>query len=239
VVVALIATAVVAMVVVNRGDDGEATTHADLDLSELEPALLTEADIGYHFVRGTEAATGGGDDGSILDVAEVSADCRESIERFESLEPDTSDGSGTVRDSISATFERDHGEFSVVHSLSLTEADDPTAADVTEAWSHCDQIAYQQDGAQIEERLDLEEVDGLGDEADSVATATDVTLADGTQVSSESYSLYVTREGVFSEVGVSGPYDHDTPKSGPVDVDDLARRLADAADDKLRRALDG
>jgi hypothetical protein len=226
---------VVALAVVFDGDEEPAAAPAGLGLSDLEPALLTQDDVGDGFAP--QSDTEGEEDGSAQpDTIDTTAECRETLERFGI----TFGSEAPVGEEVSAAFERESDGVRVTHALGLRahDDDDPTPSVLADAWGHCDRVTYELDGYQYELRLEADEVDDLGDDAWSVYTINDVTTRADTHVRIQTYSLGVLRDGVHSSVNVTGSVGADAQESEPADRD-LARYLAQVADGNVRRVLEG
>jgi hypothetical protein len=232
VVAGLVVGTVVVLVVVDDDDGGRR------ELRDLEPALLTEDDVGADFTRqtGDEDEDEEEEDAGIPDDAQVSDECREALERLESFESDVEESSDAGDDFLEVVFDRqDDGDLDdnddvVTHQLSFMQFDAPSLAEVAEL-SRCDQITYAQNGVRVEQSMDADELDSLGNQAVWYESNTDVTLEDGTEVSFESFSMVAVREGVVSSVSM-------TTQAEGVDHD-LVDELATTADDRVRQVLDG
>jgi hypothetical protein len=210
------------------GDGGSSAAPEDLDIADLEPALLTADDVGEGFAVDRDDSD---DDETSFDDADVAPDCREALDRFEA--EDTGDENG-----IQADFERRSDGVTVSQELSLIEPGEPTIQEIADGLGRCERIAYEDDGQQVELRFGVDEVDGLGDEAIGVDMSFDIELMPGIRVTLEAYGLIVARDGVTSGVMVTGPLNPVTLEFGSVDRH-LARDLAERADEKLREVLDG
>ena len=226
----LVAAGVVALGL-SSGDDGRdggsSVAPDDLDIADLEPALLTADDVGEGFAVDPDDS---GDSETSFEDADVAPDCREALDRFEA--EDTGDENG-----IQADFERRSDGVTVSQELSLNEPGEPTIQEVADGLGRCERIAYEDDGQQVELRFGVDEVDDLGDEAIGVEMSFDIELMPGIRVTLEAYGLIVARDGVTSGVMVTGPLNPVTLEFGSVDRD-LARNLAERADEKLREVLE-
>jgi hypothetical protein len=203
----------------NDDDDGTATAPAGLGLDDLEPALLTEDDVGRGF---TQTDSDGGDELN-PDQVDASAGCREVLERFEDSDDD---------EDLEIDFEGPD-EATVTHSLSLVDEDDPSIAEFQEAISRCDRIAWDDGEVRGEFRISTRDLDGPGDAAvglDFTIEATEGPLT----VTGEGYGIFSFRDGVVSAVTGIGGLDVDTFEGLPVDRDHLSD-LAERADEKVRR----
>lgn len=212
----------------SSGDGGGSSEAPEgLEVADLEPALLTADDVGEGFAVDSDDSD---DDETSFDDAEMAPDCREALDRFES--EDTGDENG-----IQADFERSSDGVTVSQELSLIEPGEPTIQEVADGLGRCERISYEDEGQQVEMRFGVDEVDGLGDEAIGVEMSFDIELMPGSGITLEAYGLIVARDGVTSGVMVTGPIDEVTLEAGSVDRD-MARDLAERADEKLREVLD-
>jgi hypothetical protein len=230
VAIVLVAAGVVALGLSSGDGDGGGSSAApeDLEIADLEPALLTADDVGEGFAVDSED---GDDDETSFDDADVDPDCREALDRFEASDDDND------ADDLQANFERQDGA-TVEHGLSLIQPDEPTLDEVADGLSRCERISYEDDGQQVEMRLGVEDVGGLGDDAVGVEMSLDVELVPGTGVTLDAYGIVAVRDGVASTVFVTGPINAVTLETGAADRD-LARDLAETADEKVRQVLDG
>jgi hypothetical protein len=127
------------------------TAPAGLELDDLEPALLTDDEVGAGF---TETTDSGDDDQLTSDELETSEECQEVIRTFEESDDD---------DDLQVEFE-DAAEATLAHSLALIDEGEPSMAQAREAIGKCT-IAWDDGQSQGEMRLSATEVDGPGDEA--------------------------------------------------------------------------
>jgi hypothetical protein len=229
-----LAILVAGLAVTRGGGDPEASRPPDyLRLSDLEPALLTEDDVGRGFVAQTGtpdvAPTG------IPDDADVSPGCRRALERFESFESDVDGGADPIAGMVSVDFERPDGT-TLNHNLALMEADTPGTDEIAAGWSQCRRIEYEQDDLHYVQHVEADEVDGLGDGAAAIAITNDITTPEGNEVKVASYALVVVRDGVSFTVSAGNQVD---PEQGSEPPDpDLVAELAAIGDAKLRQLLD-
>jgi hypothetical protein len=206
----------------NDDDDGTTTAPADVSLDDLEPALLTENEVGagYSEVRG-----GGDDDDLGFDEMETSDECREVIESFE----------GDGDDEVQVEFETDD-EATLSHSLARIDEDEPSFGDVRDAIGQCRTITWDDGDTQGEIGLSTEDVDGPAD--DAFALAVEIEASSGAvSVSLDGYAVYSVRDGVVSTLGAFGAVDPATFEGEPADRD-LVRSLTDTVDEKVRAVLE-
>lgn len=226
----LVAGGVVAAAVLVDSDDsdggGTQTAPGDLEIAELEPALLTQDDVGGEF-SASPSDDDGDDDPFDTEAADTSEECRRAMEQFEATDDDT-------EDNLMARFERASDNVSVEHELSLLDPGEPTVDEIAGGLRQCERIAYEDEGQQVEMRMAVDEVDGLGDEAIGVA----ITIEVAQLATVDTYGLIVARDGVGSSVYVTGPFDPADPLAGGAADRDMARDLAATADERLQRLLD-
>jgi hypothetical protein len=228
VAVVLVAAGVVALGLSGGDGGGSETAPQDLEIADLEPALLTSDDVGEGFAVDPDD---GDDDELTLEAAGVGADCREALQQFETDGDDGSDG-------LQANYQRSTDGVSVEHGLSLIDSGEPSIDDVADALRRCDRFSFEDGGQHVEMRLSVDDVGGLGEEAVGVEMSLDVEALTGLQVTLEAYGLVVTRDGVASSIFVTGSLDLMTLRTGDVD-EDFARELAAMADEKIQDVLDG
>jgi hypothetical protein len=208
----------------NDDDDGTTTAPADVSLDDLEPALLTEDEVGAGF---SEVPAGGDDDDLDLDEMETSDECREVIESFEG------DDDG---DEVQVEFDTDD-EATLSHSLALIDEDDPSFGDVRDAIGQCRTITWDDGETQGEIRLSTEDIDGPAD--DAFALEVEIEASSGAvSVTLDGYIVYSVRDGVVSTLGAFGAVDSATFEGEPADRD-LVRSLTDTVDEKVREVLEG
>jgi hypothetical protein len=224
---------VAAVVVVARDDDGgggdpPTVAPADLDIAELEGALLTAADVGNGY---TDSFDDGGDDDELnLDAIDASPECLEAISRFQ--------GSDVGDESIDAGFES--GDLTEVnHEIGLIREGELGIAEFQAALDACETMAFDDGETEGEIRVQSELVDGLGEGALAITMQLEGT-ADGVGVSAEIYGIYWSRGGVGSSVDMVVIYSSVLGGTQDGDPDpDLVRQLADTADRKLDGVLAG
>ena len=224
--IVIVAAGVIALGVANGDGGGSSEAPEGLEVADLEPALLTADDLGEGFAVDSDDSD---DDETSFEDADMAPDCREALDRFEA--EDTGDENG-----LQADFERSNDGVTVSQELSLIESGEPTIREIADGLRRCERISYEEDGQQVEMRFGVDDVDGLGDEAIGVEMSFDLELMQGVGVTLEAYGLIVARDGVTSGVMVTGPLDPITLESGSVDRD-LARDLAERADEKLQQVL--
>jgi len=204
-------------------DDDTTTAPADVSLDDLEPALLTEDEVGAGF---SEVSAGSDDDDLDLDEMETSDECREVIESFEGAD----DG-----DEVQVEFDTDD-EATLSHSLALIDEDDPSFGDVRDAIGQCRTITWDDGETQGEIRLSTEDIDGPAD--DAFALEVEIEASSGAvSVTLDGYAVYSVRDGVVSTLGAFGAVDSATFEGEPADRD-LVRSLTDTVDEKVREVLE-
>jgi hypothetical protein len=207
----------------NDDDDDTTTAPAHVSLDDLEPALLTEDEVGAGF---SEVPGSGDDDDLGLDEMETSDECREVIESFEG------DDDG---DAVQVEFDTDD-EATLSHSLALIDEDDPSFGDVRDAIGQCRTITWDDGETQGEMRLSTEDVDGPAD--DAFALEVEIEASSGAvSVTLDGYAVYSVRDGVVSTLGAFGAVDSATFEGEPADRD-LVRSLTDTVDEKVREVLE-
>jgi hypothetical protein len=204
-------------------DDDTTTAPPDVGLDDLEPALLTEDEVGSGF---SETPDGGDDDDLGLDQMEMSDECREVIESFEG------DDDG---DEVQVEFSTGD-EATLSHSLALIDEDEPSFGDVRDAIGQCRTITWDDGETQGEIGLSTEDVDGPAD--DAFALAVEIEASSGaTNVTLDGYAVYSVRDGVVSTLGAFGAVDSATFEGEPADRD-LVRSLTETVDEKVRAVLE-
>jgi hypothetical protein len=234
VVLSVVATLLVVAAVVlvardERGGDPPTAAPLDLDIAELEGALLTAADVGSGYTDSFDDGDDGDDELAPEDF-DASPECLEAIDRFES----TSAGD----EGIDAGFES--GDLTEVdHQIALVQEGDPGIAELQAALEDCESIAFDDGESQGEMRFQTEPVDGLGEAAVAVTTQVELTV-DGVPVTAEIYSIYWSRGGVASSVAMSVLDSSLIGGTQDAELDrELVRELADTADQKLDGVLAG
>jgi hypothetical protein len=214
---------VVAFGLANNDDDDGTRAAADLSLEDVEPALLTDDDVGAGFTE----STGGGDDELGTDGMETSPECREVLESFEE--------SGDQDGDLEVDFEDADGA-TLSHTLALIDEDEPTMDQALDVLGECHTIGWDDGESQGEIRLSAKDIDGPGDQAFEMEMEIEGS-SQGIRVVLDGYSVYTMREGVVSTVGGFGAIDPGTLEGEPVDRE-LVLILAERADDKVREALE-
>ncbi len=207
----------------NDDDDTTTAAPADVSLDDLEPALLTEDEVG----SGYSEAPGGDDEDDLgLDEIDTSDECREVIESFEGSD----DG-----DEVEAEFETDD-DATLSQSLALIDEDEPSFGEVRDAIDRCQTITWDDGETQGEMRLSTEDVDGPAD--DAFALAVEVEGSSGVvSVTVDGYAVYSVRDGVVSTLAAFGAVDPTTFEGEPADRD-LVRSLTETVDEKVREVLE-
>jgi hypothetical protein len=223
-----VAVAAGVVAVALSGDDGDdmgTEPPEGVTLADLEPALLTEADVPSGFTLDESAGDdGSGDDPLENESIEASDECEEAIAAFEATDRE--------RDEVSVSFTNDT-DGSIEQDLSLADPDLPTLAQARAAIERCDTLRYSEEGATGEFRFETSDVDGIGDAAVGVTIAVDIE-AEGIPFSFDMYGVLWERDGVQSSVNGFGGFDPSTLEVVPMDasqIEDLARtadrRIAD------------
>ncbi len=193
-------------------DDGDraVTAPEGLELDELEPALLTEGEIGAGFT----AFTNTDEDARLTpDELETSEQCREVFVTFQEW------GADDLRIEVA------DGKAAVAHSLALVDRGDPSMGETRAAIGGCGTIAWDDGQSHGEMWLSATDIDGPGDEAFEVALTVDV--APSSIAPDEDYAIFSMRDGVVSIVAGAGAADRD-----------LVRTLSERADEKVRHVLE-
>lgn len=226
--IGVVAVLGIGAVVLSSGDDDSATTGppAGITLDDLEPALLTEDDVGDGFRVDTSGDDS--DDPMDPDSIETSDECRSVLERFES--------SDAADDEIGVDFV-DDAEGTVQHSIGLAEEGTPNLAEVREALDQCESMDFEEDGATGHFRFETSDVDGIGDEAIGLTIGVDMETQ-GFSISFEMYGVMWERDGVYSSVAGFGGFDETTLEGLPLD-EQWVRDLAATADDRVADVLAG
>ena len=226
--IGVVAVLGIGAVVLLSGDDDSSTTGppAGITLDDLEPALLTEDDVGGGFRVDTSGDDS--DDPMDPDSIETSDECRSVLERFEA--------SDTPDDEIGVDFV-DDAEGTVQHSIGLAEEGTPNLAEVREALDHCETMDFEEDGATGQFRFETSDVDGIGDDAIGLTIGVDVETQ-GFSISFEMYGVMWERDGVNSSVAGFGGFDETTLEGLPLD-EEWVRDLAATADDRVTDILAG
>jgi hypothetical protein len=205
-------------------EDGAVTTApAGLELDELEPALLTEDDVGVGFA----ATSGSGDDVELTsDDLGTSEQCQDVIAMFEESDDD---------DDLQVEFE-DAAQASLSHSLALIDEGEPTMAQAREGIGRCGTIAWDDGQSQGQMTLSASEIDGPGNEAFEIEITIEATAA-GFTATADDYGIFPMRDGVVSTVTGFGAIDPETFVGAPVDRE-LIRTMSERADENVRQLLD-
>jgi hypothetical protein len=223
-VVAIVAVVAIGM----SGDDDDTATGppAGVTLDDLEPALLTEDEVG----NGFSLDTGGDDSDDPMDSESIDAsdECRAAIESFEV--------SDAAREEIGVDFADDVGG-TVQQSVSLAGEGIPTVAETRQAIDQCDSMAFEDEGATGEYRFETSDVDGLGDDAVGLTVGVDME-AQGYSLEFDMYGVLWERDGVNSSVFGFGGFDEATLEGLPVD-EAWVRDLAATADGRVAAVLGG
>jgi hypothetical protein len=226
-VVAVVAvTGGVAAVALSGDDDGAGTATGPplgMTLADLEPALLTEADVPSGFTIDE------GDDGDFdSDTTDASDECLAALATIEE--------SGEERDQISVKFSNDVDGL-IQEDLSLAEPELPSLADTRAAFDQCDTVGVSIEGATAEFQFETSDVEGIGDVAMGLTVGMDM-QAEGIPLSFDMHGVLWERDGVLASVSGFGGFDPSTLEgvSMPASqIEDLAR----TADQRLADALAG
>jgi hypothetical protein len=220
----VVALGVVAFVALGPAgeNDGDSGLPADVEFTDLEPALVRAGDLGDRFEEDPSVVPADADAPEFdFDALDISEFCRDALESARER--------AVARDDLRRGFSSANG-VTVVHFLALAGPGEPTLDQLASTVDRCGTFVYTGDNP-TESRRAVEEVDGLGDEAIGVTT----TVTDGGRTLSRIYEITVDRDGVRSSILV----DRANPQgAGPADRD-LARGLAAATDNRLRQLLDG
>jgi hypothetical protein len=221
---AAVVAGVVAFGLANNDDDEATRAPAGLSLDDVEPALLTEDDVGAGFAESTP----GGDGELRTDDMDTSPECRQVLRSFEQSDDEGEDLEADFEDTDGATLS---------HTLALIDEDEPTMDEALDALGECRTIGWDDGETQGEIRLSADDIDGPGDQAFEMEMEIEGS-SQGVTVVLDGYVVYSMREGVVSTVGGFGAIDPDTLEGEPVDRD-LVRSLAERADEKVHEALEG
>jgi hypothetical protein len=207
----------------NDDDGGATTAPPGLELDDLEPALLTEDEVGAGFTEATET---GDEDQLTADELETSEQCQQVIRTFDETDND---------DDLQVEFE-DAAEATLSHSLTLIDEGEPSMGQARQGIGECGTIAWDDGQSQGEMRMSANEIDGPGDGAFELEITIEATAATFS-VEVDGYGIFSMRDGVVSNVTGSGAIDPETFEGGPADRE-LVRKLSDRADEKVRQFLD-
>jgi hypothetical protein len=188
-----------------------------IELDDLEPALLTEDEVGEGF---TEDTRGGGEVTS--DELDTSAECREAF--------------GMV-DDVDAQAEADfvgEADAIVAHTLTLVVEGQPSLSRMRDVLNQCE-IGWADEQVEGGLALSVDEIDGVGDEAVEIEIVYEI-ASEGVEITADGYGILSRRDGVQSAVFGVGPTGG--TESEPADRD-LIRALAQRADEKLSDVLEG
>jgi hypothetical protein len=219
--------AVVAIVALSGGDD-DASDPADLSLADLEPALLTEEDVGGDYTL--DSSGGGDDDGDSMDMEGVagSDECREVMEPLEE--------NANTNEEVGVEFVDDF-DGTVGNTLGLLLPGEPTLAEVRAALEQCDTMTFEDEGATGEVQITIEDVEGLGDDAIGVGMVLDMEV-EGLSLTVDSYGLLWEHDGVAADLFAFGGLDERTFE--PIAVDEAwVRDLAQTVDGRITEIVAG
>jgi hypothetical protein len=225
--VAAVAVAVVAVFALSGSDDDDSSDPADLSLADLEPALLTEADVGTGYTLDPSGGEGDDDGGSMEGVA-GSDECREIMESMEE--------SGNTNEEVGVEFV-DDSDSTVENTLGLLLPGEPTLDEVRAALELCDTMTFEEDGATGEVRITVEDVEGLGNDAIAVDMVLDLEV-EGMSFPLEGHGVLWEREGVAADLFAFGGVDESTLE--PVVVDEAwVHDLAQTVDGRITEIVNG
>jgi hypothetical protein len=211
-------------VVALSGDDDDASAPADLSLADLEPALLTEEDVGGDYTL--DPSGGEGDDS--MDGVAGSEECREVMESLEE--------SGNTNEEVGVEFV-DDSDGTVGNTLGLLLPAEPTLAEVRAALQQCDTMTFEDDGATGELHITIEDVEGLGNDAIGVDMVMDVEV-EGMSLTVVSYGLLWEHDGVAADLFAFGGLDERTFE--PIVVDEAwVHDLAQTVDGRINEIVAG
>jgi hypothetical protein len=220
----------VAAVALSGDDDGDGTATGPppgVTLADLEPALLTEADVpsGFTIDEGGDGDDGDDDDLFDSDTTDASDECRAALATLEE--------SNDERDQISVEFSNDL-DGSIQENLSLAEPELPSLADTRAAIDQCDTVGFSVEGATGEFQFETSDVEGIGDVAMGLTAGVDM-QAEGIPLSFDIHGVLWERDGVLARVSGFGGFDPSTLEAVSMpasQIEELARtadqRPADA-----------
>lgn len=214
------------------GRDREPDPARDLTVDDIEPALLTLDDLPSDYAE-ADGDEGGEEEPLAVDDTETDPACREALEQLEG------DGSEEGDDDLLvAEFERPDDDASVSHDLRITDSGTPTIGELADLLRQCESLSYEEDemGTQVEMRMSVEEVEGLGDEA--VAVEIELEISTAFTLVLRSHGLVWSRDGVQSNLVALGPLDPVTMEGGEPDRE-LARSAAEAVDARISEITGG
>ena len=227
VIVVLALVGVGALVLTKDSDDSPSGPPEGVTLADLEPALLTEADVGTDYWL-DELADDDADEGGFGDEFDASDECEAAMEAAETDEE--------AREEISVGFtNRTDGELR--QTISLGGDGLSTLAETRAAIEQCDTMSYSEAGAEGEITYRTSDVEGVGDDALGL-TMDMVITTQGVTVSMQMYGVMWERDGIHATVSGYGGLDSSTMAGMPIDhafVEDLAR----TSDQRLAGALPG
>ena len=216
-----------ALVLTKDSDDPASGPPEGVTLADLEPALLTEGDVGTDYWL-DELSDDDSDGGGLGDEFDASDECKAAMEAA-----DTED---EAREEISVTF-TNVTEGEVQQTISLGGDGRSTLAETRAAIEQCDTMSYSETGAEGEITFRTSDVEGVGDDAFGLTMDMDITTH-GVTVSMQMYGVLWERDGVHATVSGYGGIDSSTMAGVPIDhafVEDLARlsdqRIAGALPD--------
>jgi hypothetical protein len=230
-IAALVAVGAVVVGLLSSEDEtSTSASPAGIDLADLEPALITEDEVGGGFRLDPSSDEGSEDETLTADNVDASAECKEALESFEDAEDD---------DVLAVEFTGDVEGAAVAQELSLLAEDDPSLPEIARAFDDCATMAWEEEGLTGEYRIDVSDVAGVGDEALGMRLAVEAEYTSSDiSFSLEGYAVMSQRDGVASVVSAFGGVDEDTLEGLPVD-EHTVRELAQLADGKLADLLAG
>jgi hypothetical protein len=208
------------------GGGGSTGPPAGVTLDDLEPALLTQADVGSSY----RPDTGGDDSDDPLDSDSVDAseDCITALETFEEADAGTEE--------VGVDFV-DDADGTIQHDIGLLGDGAPGLGDIRGAIEQCETMVFDEDGVSGEFRFEVADLDGLGDGAFGMTVTADM-QTQGFDIDFQMYGVLWQRDGVLSSVAGFGGFDDATFEGLPTDQDQV-RELAALADDRLAALLEG
>ncbi len=236
-VLAVIAIGTIGFVVLGGSDDdsdGDTATEprTDLTLADLEPALLTSAEVPEGFDE-TEWVDDPSDN-LTPDQIDGSAECEAALESFGMAD--------TNRESVGTKFEDATTGANMESTLSVPVAGDVTLDEVRQGIGQCGTFSYDDGETTGDVTMSAEAVDGIGDDA-MLVTMSLQTSAEGYDLQVEMNGIMWERAGVHASVNYTGGFDPDelatqtSLESQPVDQDAL-RSAAEAVDARLAPITD-
>jgi hypothetical protein len=224
-VLAAVAVGTIGYVVV--GGDDETRVRSDLTLADLEPALLTGAQVPDGFVQAEWTDNATGDDLGPDDV-DASPLCEAALGSFALM--------GGAEQVTGTEFEIEETGATIEHTLSVAGPEDPDIPAIEDAIGACGEFAFDDGESSGTMSMSAMPIDGVGDAALLVVVGVR-SSSGGFDVDLEMTGIMFERDGVQGTVAFMGGFDEDTLTGGPIEtlpVDrDALRSAAEAADHNL------